>query len=164
MKANIAWIAAAALLGITLGVGSYAFIYARGYSYLSNDPGACTNCHVMRASYNGWITSSHHAAATCNDCHTPSNPVTKYATKTSNGFFHSLAFTSGRFPDAIQIKARNHAVTEGACRNCHQQMVTAIEGVHKDVGSVSCLHCHASVGHSDAMAWSPISSRKGYYK
>jgi hypothetical protein len=43
-------------------------------------------------------------------------------------------------------------------------MVTAIQGVHKDAGSVSCLHCHANVGHSDAMAWSPISSRKGYYK
>ena len=40
--------ALAALSGVTLGLGAYTFVYARGYSYFSNDPEACANCHVMR--------------------------------------------------------------------------------------------------------------------
>ena len=35
------------LIGLALGVGAYTFVYAKGYSYLSNDPQACANCHVM---------------------------------------------------------------------------------------------------------------------
>jgi hypothetical protein len=26
---------------------TYTFVYAKGYSYLTNDPGACANCHIM---------------------------------------------------------------------------------------------------------------------
>jgi cytochrome c nitrite reductase small subunit len=29
------------------GVGTFTFGYARGFSYLSADPRACVNCHVM---------------------------------------------------------------------------------------------------------------------
>ena len=76
--------------------------------------------------------------------------LAKYATKTSNGFFHSLAFTSGRFPDSIQIKNRNHRVTEEACRHCHQDMVAAVEGTHREAAQMSCIRCHASSGHSEA--------------
>ena len=41
----------AGLVGVTTGVGGYAFLYAKGYSYLLNDPAACANCHVMRTQY-----------------------------------------------------------------------------------------------------------------
>jgi hypothetical protein len=37
-----------ALAGILIGLGGYTFIYAKGYSYLTNEPAACANCHVMR--------------------------------------------------------------------------------------------------------------------
>ncbi len=157
---RVALTLAGLLLGVTVGVGVYTFIYARGYSYLSNNPGACTNCHVMRGYYDAWIQSSHHAGATCNDCHTPASFLPKYATKLTNGFMHSFAFTSGRFPDAIQIKARSQAVTEAACRHCHQDLVTGIEGVHRMAASASCVHCHASVGHAVAVAQYP---QKEYY-
>lgn len=80
----------AILIGALGGVGGYAFVYAKGYSYLLNDPTACANCHVMRAQYDAWIKSSHHSAATCNDCHTPHNLAGKYAVKAMNGFFHSF--------------------------------------------------------------------------
>ena len=60
----------AILVGVVVGVGAYTFLYAKGYSYLLNDPNACQNCHVMREQFDGWVKSSHHNAATCNDCHT----------------------------------------------------------------------------------------------
>ena len=62
---------AAGALGAALGLGSYTFAYAKGWAYLTNDPRACANCHVMNEQYDGWIKSSHRAAAVCNDCHVP---------------------------------------------------------------------------------------------
>jgi cytochrome c nitrite reductase small subunit len=90
----------AILIGMALGLGGYTFVYAKGYSYLLNDPAACTNCHVMQPFHDGWLKSSHRSAAVCNDCHTPHDFVGKYSTKALNGFFHSFAFTSGLFPDS----------------------------------------------------------------
>ncbi|HYP29673.1 MAG TPA: NapC/NirT family cytochrome c [Blastocatellia bacterium] len=58
-------------VGLAAGVGGYTFIYAKGYSYLTNDPAACANCHIMQDHYDGWIKSSHRSVAACNDCHTP---------------------------------------------------------------------------------------------
>jgi cytochrome c nitrite reductase small subunit len=153
--------ALAVLIGLVIGTGAYTFIYAKGYSYLASDPAACTNCHVMRGDYDGWVKSTHHGAATCNDCHTPSNQVAKWVTKVSNGFFHSFAFTSGRFPDAIQITSRNYEVTERACRNCHQNLVQAVNGAHEHGAGISCIHCHASVGHSQTVAFTPAALAEG---
>jgi cytochrome c nitrite reductase small subunit len=129
-------------------VGGYTFLYAKGGSYLTNDPEACANCHIMREHYDGWIKSSHRSVASCNDCHTPHALLPKYATKASNGFWHSFAFTTGRFHEPIQIKARNREITEKACRTCHLEIVEEIEGMPSS-GSVgiSCVRCHASVGH-----------------
>ena len=134
-------------IGLAAGVGGYTFIYAKGASYLTNDPGACANCHIMQEHYDGWIKSSHRAVAACNDCHTPPGFVAKYATKASNGFWHSFAFTSGRFPEPLRIKPHNRQVTEKACRNCHEDIVEAIEGPHADSRDLSCIRCHNSVGH-----------------
>ncbi|MBI4911081.1 MAG: cytochrome c nitrite reductase small subunit [Acidobacteria bacterium] len=138
----------AVLLGAMLGVGIFTFGYARGSAYLSNDPAACANCHVMHEQFAGWMKSSHRAAAVCNDCHAPSGFVPKYATKALNGFFHSLAFTTGRFPDDIQITARNYAVSEGACLKCHQDITDGIRAVRKHQSEVKCLGCHRNVGHA----------------
>jgi len=45
MKSSvIALILVALLVGVACGVGGYAFIYAKGYSYLLNDPVACSKC------------------------------------------------------------------------------------------------------------------------
>lgn len=133
--------------GLATGVGGYTFYYAKGASYLGNDPATCANCHVMREQYDGWIKSSHHAAATCNDCHTPPGLLPKYAAKARNGFWHSFAFTTGRFPEPLRIKPHNRRIAEGSCRKCHTDIVTAIEGPHRAGQEVSCLRCHASVGH-----------------
>lgn len=134
------------LAGVAVGLGGYTFVYAKGYSYLLHDPAACANCHVMRAYHDGWLKSSHRSAAGCNDCHTPPDFIGKYTTKAVNGFFHSLAFTSGRFPDAIEIKGRSREITESACRHCHQDIVAAIDAPHAR-GNISCLRCHSNAGH-----------------
>ncbi len=141
-----------ALLGVAGGLGVFTFGYAKGHSYLSNRPAACVNCHAMNDVYASWGKSSHHAAATCNDCHTPGNPVAKYAIKLSNGFFHSFAFTSGRYPDAIQIKRGSLQIANASCRRCHADIVTAVEGVHRGSAQRSCVRCHTSVGHLEHAA------------
>ena len=100
-----------AIIGIMGGIGGYTFVYAKGHSYLTNDPAACANCHMMSQYYAAWQRGPHRSAATCNDCHTPHALSAKYLTKASNGFRHSFYFTSGRYPDNPQITARG--VTSG---------------------------------------------------
>jgi cytochrome c nitrite reductase small subunit len=140
------------ILGISIGVAAglsvYTFVYAKGASYLMNDPAACVNCHVMNEQYDGWLKSSHRAVATCNDCHTPANFFGKYATKASNGFWHSFYFTIGNFHEPIQIKKRNLEITEQACQKCHAEIAQAIAWPHgAEGGEASCVRCHRSVGH-----------------
>jgi cytochrome c nitrite reductase small subunit len=138
-------------LGSALGVGGFTFIYARGASYLTNDPEACANCHVMRGHFDAWIKSSHGKVAVCNDCHTPPGLIPKYVTKASNGFWHSFAFTTGQFTDEIRIKPQNLDVAEQACRKCHQPIVAAIDTTgrrpHEGDAQVRCIRCHMNVGH-----------------
>lgn len=134
-------------LGMAAGIGSYTFVYAKGGSYLSNDPKACANCHIMQDHLDGWIKSSHRSVATCNDCHTPPGVIPKYFTKADHGFFHSLAFTTDRFHEPIQMKGRSRRVVEGACRKCHQDIVHDIEASKSSRETMSCIRCHANVGH-----------------
>lgn len=137
-----------ALVGVAAGLGGFTFVYAEGASYLSNDPNACANCHVMNEQLDGWSRSSHQAVAVCNDCHAPHDFLGKYTTKAINGWNHSLAFTTGDFPEHMRITARNRAVTEGACRSCHADVVAGID--HAGGGAaqpLDCIRCHRSVGH-----------------
>jgi cytochrome c nitrite reductase small subunit len=140
-------IAAGALLGVAAGLGGFTFLYAKGGSYLTNDPAACANCHVMREYYDAWTKSSHRSVAACNDCHTPAGLVPKYLTKASNGFWHSFAFTTGAFPEPLRIKPHNHEIVERACRKCHSEIVEAVDGPHRRDEPLSCVRCHSIVGH-----------------
>jgi cytochrome c nitrite reductase small subunit len=145
------WIVLGMSFGVAAGVAVYTFGYAKGASYLTNDPAACANCHVMHEQYDGWQKSSHHAVAGCNDCHTPSGLFPKYLTKATNGFWHSFYFTTGNFPEPIRIRSRNRAITEGACRKCHEDVVDAIDPPHARGQAVECLQCHNSVGHPEGL-------------
>jgi len=143
---SVKGVALGALIGAAIGIGGYTFIYAKGASYLTNNPAACANCHIMQDHYDAWQNSSHHSVATCNDCHTPANVVGKYLSKANNGFWHSFAFTTGRYPDPIRIKGYNRQITENACRKCHAQITDTIDG-HSRSETMSCIRCHATVGH-----------------
>ena len=135
-------------VGTAAGIGGYTFVYAKGASYLSDDPRACANCHIMQDHLGGWTKASHRSVATCNDCHTPAGFVGKYFTKADHGFFHSLAFTTNKFHEPIQMKARSRRVTENACRKCHQGIVHDIDAMSAPGDTLSCIRCHASVGHA----------------
>lgn len=135
------------LVGTALGIGSYTFIYAEGFSYMTNDPAACANCHVMQGHLDAWTKSSHHAVAVCNDCHAPHDLIGKYRTKAINGWHHSLAFTTGQFHEPIMIGEANRKITEKACRSCHEDIVQQIDTVHDHQNELSCIRCHENVGH-----------------
>lgn len=135
-------------LGILGGLGAFTFGYGEGAAYLSNDPSACTNCHVMQGHYDGWLKSSHRNVATCNDCHLPHDFLGKWITKGDNGFFHSLAFTTNDFHEPIQIKDRNARVTQNACLHCHSEFVNHMLPVQPGGDMLACVKCHADVGHA----------------
>ncbi|MGH7677783.1 MAG: cytochrome c nitrite reductase small subunit [Gemmatimonadaceae bacterium] len=138
----------ALLLGLTIGLGAFTFVYARGYSYLSNDASVCANCHVMQEHLDAWNKSTHRSVATCNDCHTPHNLVGKYTVKARNGFWHSFYFTTGRYPDPLRITERNREVTAGTCRYCHSEIISAIDDPDAHAGQrANCVRCHQYVGH-----------------
>ncbi|MBX3297596.1 MAG: cytochrome c nitrite reductase small subunit [Acidobacteria bacterium] len=136
-------------LGLAVGIGVFTFWYGKGYSYMSNDPLACANCHIMNEQYDGWLKSSHKTVATCNDCHTPPDTLGKYTVKAWNGFWHSYYFTVGGFHEPIRITDLNRRVAEQSCRTCHETMVHSItvsESI-KAAQEVSCISCHRNVGH-----------------
>jgi len=144
----VAGLVLAALVGVLLGSGGFTFVEARGWSYLSDDPKACANCHVMREQLDSWQKSSHHAVATCNDCHVPQDLLGKYATKADHGMRHSWGFTFQDFHEPIQIKPSSLAAVQANCLRCHEALVAGIvqhDGAGR--GTDDCVRCHASVGH-----------------
>lgn len=135
-----------ASLGILFGLGAYTFSYAEGASYFSDDPNACINCHVMQEQFDAWNRDSHHAVATCNDCHTPHDFPDKWVSKGINGWNHSWVFTTGDFPNTIHIREFNADIVQENCVECHQTMVS---NVHHDgdAPELACVSCHSNVGH-----------------
>lgn len=133
--------------GGILGLGSVTLNAANALSYLSDDPKACANCHVMRDVYDGWNHGSHKDVAVCNDCHIPhSSVVAKYAIKAFDGLKHSVAFTLDRIPDPIRIEPFDREITYENCLTCHAEMISFISHVD-DSAPTDCLTCHAGVGH-----------------
>jgi cytochrome c nitrite reductase small subunit len=140
----------AVLVGVLLGLGLFTFKYAEGFSYLSSDPKACVNCHIMRPQYESWQKSSHHAVARCVDCHLPHDFIGKYVAKAENGYHHSKGFTFQDFHEPIMIKPKNAAILQANCVACHGELVhELVGGVNGSPNEVQCVHCHAGVGHGD---------------
>lgn len=134
-------------MGSLIGVGLFAFIYAKGISHLGNDPASCANCHVMEDHYDAWLAGSHTNVATCNDLHAPHDDVvSKYYVKADNGFCHGLKFTTGWYPENIEIRDSNRAVTNEACLYCHPEFTS---DMRRTAGSdqVNCTRCRSDVGH-----------------
>lgn len=138
----------AVCVGIAVGASVFTLGFAQAHSYLSDDPAACVNCHVMQAQYEGWLRGSHREVAGCNDCHAPDALLPKYAAKAWNGIRHSAAFTFG-FHDPIRTTPLNRAITEAQCRTCHGAMVEGLDEVAGHRSALACTSCHAGVGHGD---------------
>ena len=136
------------LFAIPIGSGLYTFYYAHGFSYLSNAPEACANCHVMRETFDGWVKSSHHHVAVCNDCHVPQGFISKWYTKAENGLHHSVAFTLGDVPVNIIARDVSTEVAEGNCVRCHGKLAAhSVQGLGANSEPLQCISCHKAVGH-----------------
>jgi cytochrome c nitrite reductase small subunit len=144
-------ITVATLAGIALVI----FHISNASSYLSDNPRACINCHVMTTEYASWQRSSHARVATCNDCHVPhDNFIRKYAFKASDGMRHAAMFTFRLEPQVIQIKEAGQNVVQENCLRCHaDQMHTtylsrSINKEDTDAGlGRFCWDCHRETPH-----------------
>lgn len=145
----------AVALGALAGIGGYTFSYAKGLSYLSSDPRACVNCHIMQREYDGWQKAGHHHVAVCIDCHVPQEFVRKYLVKAENGWRHGKLFTTGGFVEPIEVKAAGRAILQENCVRCHgaltaeMRRVAAPLSAHPPSENLPCTHCHSEVGHGE---------------
>ncbi len=139
----------ALLLGAFIGSSLYTFWEGEGLSYLGDESVTCANCHVMREHYGAWQHASHHAVATCNDCHVPDNFFGKYLTKALNGYSHSKAFTLQNFHEPFAAHPRSKRIVQQNCIRCHEDMVSEMcdkPGTPHDE-TFSCVKCHPAAGH-----------------
>lgn len=103
----------------------------------------------MRSQFDAWQKGSHHAVATCVDCHIPHELPWKYLSKARNGFNHSKAFTLQDFPEPIRITPPNAAALQENCLRCHEALVHELVSATRESDAVQCVHCHAAVGHGE---------------
>lgn len=142
--------------GIIAGLGGYTVYMSRAYSYLSDDPAACINCHIMTPYYQSWNHSSHAQWATCNDCHVPhNNVVSKYAFKAKDGLYHAAVFTVNAEPQVIRPREESYEVIMNNCIRCHTQLNTEFVSTGmidycdvKEGKGKACWDCHSEVPHS----------------
>lgn len=139
------------LLGALLGAGVFTFSEAEGLSYLGNASETCANCHIMREHFDGWQKASHHAVATCNDCHVPHAFIPKYLVKGENGFSHSKAFTLQNFHEPIRIRPKSRRIVLRNCLRCHGEVAgEMLERSRQVSDGEACIRCHGHVGHGAA--------------
>lgn len=141
-------------IAVFIGMGLFMAREARVTSYLSDDPQACVNCHVMTSVYNSWMHSSHREWANCNDCHVPhDNVFNKYYFKAKDGLYHASVFTARAEPDVIHMKEASQEVVQQNCIRCHVQQVTQvkydgwIEDHQENRTGRQCWSCHKQVPH-----------------
>jgi len=142
--------------GLAVGLGLYTFYISRAYSYLSDEPATCVNCHVMTSYYQSWYHSSHAQWTTCNDCHVPQDHAAKkYAFKAKDGLYHAAVFTMRKEPQVIRAREASAAVVMNNCIRCHTQLNTEFVKTgmitYRDVkngGGKACWDCHTSVPHT----------------
>jgi cytochrome c nitrite reductase small subunit len=139
-----AWAVAGGLLG---GLGLLTFQVGNAASYLTDDPKACINCHIMTPYYASWERSSHKEVAVCNDCHVPQeNVVNKLAFKAMDGMRHSTMFTLRLEPQVLILNPAAVPVVQSNCVRCHEHQI-----MNTPMGSSQherlCWDCHRETPH-----------------
>jgi len=103
----------AVAIGLTVGIGGFTFVYARGASYFTNairrPAPTVTSCAITsRAGSPAAIAPSQSATtATCRTTSSASTPRRPF-----NGFWHSFAFTMGGATDAVALRDGRAAATK----------------------------------------------------
>ena len=143
--------------GVLTGLLIFIFYISNAFSYLSDEPETCINCHVMYTQYATWQHSSHARVTTCNDCHVPHNNIfSKYFFKAKDGLRHSTMFTLRLEPQVIHIKEAGIRVVQENCERCHESLISYHEtfeyvwagGKGEDDNKERlCWDCHRETPH-----------------
>ncbi len=141
------------LAGLMAGLSLVIFRISAVTSYLSDDPKACINCHIMVPQYAAWERSSHRAVASCNDCHVPhDNLAHKLFYKAKDGTRHGFMFTFNLQPQAIHASKAAIPVIQENCLRCHGGLVRDV--FHSKDSQRLCWECHRNVPHGDVRSLS----------
>lgn len=142
------------VLAVLCGLGVLILRIANATSYLSDQPEACINCHVMAPQFATWQRGSHGRATVCNDCHVPhDNIFRKFGFKANDGLRHSLMFTFRLEPQVIHVKDAGITVIQENCIRCHLQLVNnnslaGVTGENQKHGEGKlCWECHRETPH-----------------
>lgn len=142
--------------GILTGLLFYVIHISNAASYLSTDPMACVNCHIMAPQYATWERGSHARVATCYDCHVPhDNIFNTYYFKAKDGMRHATMFTFRLEPQVIRIKDDGKWAVQTNCIRCHSNVIHPIslrainpQNIAEDKnGDRFCWDCHREVPH-----------------
>jgi cytochrome c nitrite reductase small subunit len=163
-------IIALVLVFVTVGLFGYTLRISKATSYLSSDPRACINCHVMNTQYATWQHSSHKGVG-CIECHLPTDStVEKYLAKAIDGYNHSVAFTLGTYDPAIKISDYGAKRVQKNCISCHSEMTSQLRSnFHRNhafgkEGADSerkCWSCHKSVPHGKVRSTTTVPHNLG---
>lgn len=142
------------ILAATIGLGFFIMKEAEVVSYMSDNPQACVNCHVMTPVYNSWMHSSHREWASCNGCHVPhDNVFNQYYFKAKDGLYHASIFTLRMEPDVIFMREASQEVVQNNCIRCHVQQVTETKYTDWITDHAAnrtdrkCWSCHREIPH-----------------
>lgn len=143
------------MAGVLGGLGAYTVYASRAWSYLSDEPSTCVNCHIMAPYYATWSHSSHARDATCNDCHVPQdNALKKWYFKGKDGLRHAAVFTVRGEPQVMEAINESSEVIMDNCIRCHTQLNTEFVKtgmidytMAKEGAGKACWDCHRDVPH-----------------
>ncbi len=142
------------LAGIFIGLFFFLFYVSKAYSYLSDNPETCVNCHIMASQYATWGHSSHREYTNCNDCHVPHNNVfNKYFFKAKDGMRHASMFALRLEPQVIFIHEAGRDVVHQNCVRCHSKLLVdpklsaSVKDLHSQRTDRVCWECHREVPH-----------------
>ena len=136
------------------GLGIAILHISNATSYLSDDPRACLNCHIMAPQFATWQRGSHARVASCNDCHVPhDNIFRKYFFKAMDGSRHAFMFTFHLEPQVIRVHEPGIKVIQENCMHCHEDLLhdtrlsvtTGKMALHGE-GKL-CWDCHRETPH-----------------
>ncbi len=149
--------------GVFSGLGAAVFHISNASSYLSEDPKACMNCHIMAPQFATWQRGSHGTKATCNDCHVPhDNIFLKYAFKAMDGSRHAFMYTFHLEPQVIRMHEPGQWAVQNNCIRCHENVLGGHQGLQVSSHAAAqgqgrlCWDCHREVPHGTVNSLSAV--------
>jgi cytochrome c nitrite reductase small subunit len=156
-----------AALSVFLGISLFTLWLSKAHSYISDDPKACINCHIMAPQYATWSHSSHREVTHCNDCHVPQNNFfNKYYFKAKDGLRHATIFTLRNEPQVIFIKDEGAEAVHNNCIRCHYDQLVdpklnvMVDNHREKMTERKCLECHREVPHGRVNSLSSVPNAK----